>query len=314
MTLHIISLLLSFLVLVFAADSFVKGASRIACRWHVSPLLIGLTVVALGTSAPEIVVAITAAVQKQGALAIGSALGSNIANVGIVLGGCALFSPIPVRRAILRREYIVLLLATIVAVLLMMDGDLSHRDGLCLIALFTVFLVTAVIYTRKHRREFSQTSDAEKIDAQGAAWPWLLLGLVLLPITANVFVHHALGIARSLGVHESVVGLSMVAIGTSVPELATSLVGMMKGQHDMAIGNVLGSNIFNLLAVLPFPGLFDPGKLPPHFVSRDLPAVMISTLAIFLVGFAWGGRDGRINRWEGALLLLGYAAYLWILF
>lgn len=309
MTMHIVSLLASFVVLVWAADRFVTGASRIALHWHISPLLIGLTVVALGTSAPEIIVAVTAAIKHQGGLAIGSALGSNIANVGLVLGVCALFSPIPVRRMTLKREYIVLLMASLLVLVLMLDGDLSRQDGFILLVVFIVFLCGVVAWALySHRGERIKVAEPPD-NLLRWAWVWLVVGCVTLPVAADFFVAHASSIAQAMGVSQVVIGLTMVAIGTSLPELAASLVGMYKGHHEIAIGNVIGSNVFNLLAVLPFPGLLDPAHLPPHVLSRDLPAVLISTLAIFFVGFAWRG-DGRIQRWEGALLLISYGVYL----
>jgi cation:H+ antiporter len=294
--------------LVFGADRFVYGASAIARRLGVSPLLVGMLIVGLGTSAPEMLVSATAALDGTGGIALGNAVGSNIANIGLVLGVAALIKPIEMHRDVVRRELPVVLLITGLVAVLLIDGSLTVRDGAVLVLLLVLFLVRAIKTGRDAEDE--EDTSKEPLVGYGRAAVWTILGLVILVGSSRGVVWGASTIARSLGVSDLIIGLTIVAIGTSLPELAASIASALKGQHAMAIGNVLGSNVFNLLAVLPFPAFLDPGELDPGLLERDY-AVMAG-LTVLLLLFAVGPR-ARINRVEGAVFLLVFVGYLALL-
>lgn len=311
------SVIIGLLLLTWAADRFVAGASAIAYRAGVSPLLVGLTIVALGTSAPEVFVAATASWHHNAGLAIGNALGSNIANIGLVLGVTALLCPLRVSSRTLRREYPVLFLIMLLTWLMLRDDWFSRMDGLMLVVGLIAFVVW-IIHQGIKEHNHSDPLAAEYKAAipsrlsLGMASMWFIIGLVLLPLSANLLVSGAVIIAKALGISELIIGLTIVAIGTSLPEVATSVISALKSEPDLAIGNIIGSNIFNLLAVLPFPGLLAPGRIEHHVLSRDIPAMFAFTVILFLVAY---GRNntGTIRRREGVLLLTCYAAYLGLL-
>jgi cation:H+ antiporter len=294
--------------LVFGADRFVYGASNLARRMGVSPLLVGMLIVGLGTSAPEMLVSATAALDGSGGIALGNAVGSNITNIGLVLGISALIKPIELHRDVVRRELPVVLLITGLVAVLLIDGALTGRDGAVLLVLLVVFLVRT-IRTGKAAEE-EQDEQKETLVGYGRATMWAVLGLAILVGSSRGVVWGASTIASSLGVSDLIIGLTIVAIGTSLPELAASAAAALKGEHAMAIGNVLGSNVFNLLAVLPFPALLAPGELDPGLFERDY-AVM-GGLTVLLMLFAVG-QKGRINRVEGSVFLLVFAGYLTLL-
>jgi cation:H+ antiporter len=294
--------------LVFGADRFVFGASNLARRLGVSPLLVGMLIVGLGTSAPEMLVSVIAAVDGAGGLAIGNAVGSNIANVGLVLGVAALIKPIDLHRDVVRRELPVVLGITAIVALLLIDGSLGVIDGAILVAMLIVFMIRTI----RAGRSLDEDDEEDKppLDSYARATRRLIIGLALLVGSSRAVVWGASTIASTLGVSDLIIGLTIVAIGTSLPELAATAASAFKGEHAMAIGNVLGSNVFNLLAVLPFPALIDPGEFEPGLLERDY-AVM-GGLTVLLMLFALGHR-GRINRVEGGVFLLVYVGYLTLL-
>ncbi len=302
-----------FVLLMWGADKFVEGASALAANWGVSPLLIGLTIVSLGTSAPEIVVSIAAALRDNAALAIGNVIGSNIANIGLVLGIAAVVSPMKVNSTTLRREYPILFLIMLLVAFVLSDGILSRGDGLVLLAALAAFMAWLIVVGRQ-----SQQVDpmAEEFLAEiplglstKKAIGWLLLGVTLLPLGSQCIVRGAEIIARSFGLSELLIGLTIVAIGTSLPEVAATITAARKQEHDIAMGNIIGSNIFNLVAVLPFPGLLNPGPISASVLTRDLPVMFGITLLLFLVAYGFR-KPGTVKRWEGLLLLLCYTTYL----
>ena len=301
--------------LVWSSDKFVDGAAAIA-RWAgLSPLLIGLTIVSLGTSAPEIVISIIASLSGSGELAVGNALGSNIANTGLVLGVTLIIKSMAVEASAIRRELPQMMGATLLAGALLADGELSLLDGTVLLSALILFLFLL------SKRGPGQEATAVKVAASaGLAWLKFLGGLVLLVISSRVLVVGAVNVATALGVSELIVGLTIVAIGTSLPELAASVVSAVKGHADMAIGAILGSNIFNLLIVLPIPGLLGPLSLEANVYYRDW--LYTAFTASLLAFFMWQAQrsairrqkaSGELSRFAGVVLLGTYITYLGIL-
>ncbi len=306
-----IAILVGLVILVWSADRFISGAAALADNLGVSPMLIGLTVVGFGTSAPEVLVSVMAALDGNPGLAIGNAIGSNIANIGLILGVTAIVIPLSVHSSVLRREYPVLLVVSIIAYGLMWDGELSRVDGVVLISLL-VLMLGWMIYTAKtgaadpiageYEAEIPHNMPTQK------ALITLSVGLALLLLSSRLLVWGATQVAVGLGVSDVVIGLTIVAIGTSLPELAASITSALKKEDDIAIGNVIGSNLYNLLAVLSIPGLLAPGAFAPEVITRDLPVMLGMTLFLFLMGYGFG-KPGRINRMEGVLLLVCFIAY-----
>ena len=301
--------------LVWSSDKFVDGAAAIAGWAGLSPLLIGLTIVSLGTSAPEIVISIIASLSGSGELAVGNALGSNIANTGLVLGVTLIIKSMAVEASAIRRELPQMMGATLLAGALLADGELSLLDGTVLLSALILFL-----FLLSKRGPGKEATGVEAAASAGLAWLKFLGGLVLLVISSRVLVIGAVNVATALGVSELIVGLTIVAIGTSLPELAASVVSAVKGHADMAIGAILGSNIFNLLIVLPIPGLLGPLPLDASVYYRDwlYTAFTASLLALFM----WQAQrsasrhqkaSGELSRFAGVVLLGTYITYLGIL-
>lgn len=302
-------------LLVWSADWFINGAGGLARNFGVPPLLVGLTLVALGTSAPEMLVAIVAALKGNGILALGNALGSNIANIGLVLGVSALIKPLKINAILLRREFPILLLITLVVGVMFKDGYFSHREGMVLL-LGTLGLLIYIFYLGLQAKQAKAlemlTPELPSVISTKKASIQLITGLILLPLSAEMFVHGAVTFAHILGVSDLVVGLTVVAIGTSLPELFTSVIGMLKGEDDIVLGNILGSNIFNLLVVLGLPGVIAPTVLPPEIFHRDY-VWMLALTSSFFIGSLIKGKPLRLSRWEGIILLFAYVIYLWLL-
>ncbi len=311
-----VAIVLGLVILVWSSNQFINGAAALADNLGVSPMLIGLTVVGFGTSAPEILVSTMAAFNGNPGLAIGNAVGSNIANIGLILGFTALLIPLSVHSSVLRREYPLLLAVSVLALLLMWDGDLNRLDGIAL-AVTLVLVLGWMIYTAKTGAAdpIAGEFDAEiphNIPTQKAV-VLLIGGLVFLLLSSRMLVWGAVNVAASLGVSDVIIGLTIVAVGTSLPELAATITSALKGEDDLAIGNVIGSNLYNLLAVLCIPGLVAPGAFSSEIMNRDLPVMMALTLFIFFVGYGLG-KQGRINRVEGLFLLLCFIGYQTLLF
>lgn len=316
MLIDILALLLGLVVLVFAADWFVDGASAIARNFGISPLLIGLTIVGLGTSAPEIMVSSLASFQGNPGLAIGNAIGSNIANMGLILGVTALLAPLAFHSRLLKRELPVLMLISIACYVLALDG-LSVFDGVLMLLGLVAFLYWLIrtamaehksdILTKEVEAEVPETMPNNK------AWIFFVLGLLGLLISSKVLVWAAVNIAHAMGVSDLVIGLTIVALGTSLPELAASIGSVLKGEDDLAVGNVIGSNVYNLLAVFSLPALIAPGPVDVTVISRDFPVLLAFTGVLFILGVGLS-RAGNINRWEGGGLLSAYLFYQWTIY
>ncbi len=305
-------LIFGFIALVWSADRFLSGAASCATNLGVSKMLIGLTVVSVGTSAPEILVAIFAAVEGNPLLAVGNAMGSNIANIGLVLGITALVAPLPFSKTVRRSELPWLLGATFLAIALLFDLRLSFFDGVILLAGLALILFRLIKGQTSSDEDLSAALQEELDELPDMTTPqaaaWLGLGLIVLLISAQVLVYAATEIAHELGVSDMIIGLTIVAVGTSLPELAATIGSAVKGHPDIAIGNVVGSNILNILAVLAVPGLLSATQIDSVALWRD--AGMMLALTLMLALFAYGINSRPvITRFEGAVMLLFWIGY-----
>lgn len=309
---NIAELIAGLLLLIWGADRFVHGAAATARNLGVAPLLIGLTVVAFATSAPEVLVAIVAASRGQTDLAVGNALGSNIANIGLVLGAVAIIRPIEMTSAILRREMPALLAVSLLTVSLFLDSYLSRIDGLVLLSGLLIVMVWLVRLGIRSSESDPMTADYDaeipRDMTMSAAIAWLVVGLVVLLFGAEFMVDGAIAIARALGVTELVIGILVVAVATSLPELAVSLVSAMKGEYGLALGNIVGSNTFNSLAVIGIAAIIHPAQLPPSVLSLHIFVLVAFTLVLFAMTYDYDNK-GHISRLEGMALLVAFLAY-----
>lgn len=310
MLLAIAAIIFGLGLLIYSADRFVDGASATAQHLGMSPMLIGLTVVAFGTSAPEMLVSAMAALEGSPGLAIGNALGSNIANIALVLGATALVSPIPIRNSLVKVELPILTIASIGAGLLVLDHYLSLFDSAILMAVLVLCLYLFYRYQSQHPEDTIEPLNDMSL-TKGILW--LVLGLVLLGIGSRILVEGAVYIATAMGVSDVVIGLTVIAIGTSLPELAASIASARKGEHGLALGNIIGSNLFNLLGVMAIPALIAPVIIEANVIWRDFGLMMVLTLAIFLVCIK-ARNTGTISRFVGTIGLLIYVMYMLLLY
>jgi len=310
MLIAIIAVLVGLGLLIWSADRFVDGASATAGHLGMSPMLIGLTIVAFGTSAPEMLVSTMAALDGAPGLAIGNAIGSNIANIALVLGATALVSSIPIRGDLVRTELPILTVATLGAGIILLDYYLDLVDAMLLLFGLVLCLYLFKRYQCQHPED--QTTPQSSMSLKKGII-WLILGLVFLAIGSRILVGGAVHIATALGVSEMIIGLTIIAIGTSLPELAASIMSARKGQHGIALGNVIGSNIFNLLGVMAIPALISPVVIEADALWRDYGLMLLLTLFLFAVGFK-ARNGGSISRFMGILLLLIYVMYMLLLY
>lgn len=313
MALAVLAIISGFALLVWSADRFVEGAAATAQHAGMPSLLIGMVVVGFGTSAPEMVVSAMAALDGKPDIALGNALGSNIANTGLILGITALIAPIAVHSKIVRRELPLLLTIGVLAGVLLWDNALTRIESLLLLAGFFGLIGWSIFAALGSRDDVLATEMEQELAARsmplGRALFWLAAGLILLIVSSRILVWGAVDIAQALGVSDLVIGLTIIALGTSLPELAASVIAARKGEHDIAIGNVVGSNMFNLLAVIGIAGVIAPMQsVAAEVLSRDWPTMMAMTVALFVMAYGFRGA-GRINRVEGLLLLTSYLAY-----
>jgi cation:H+ antiporter len=309
---NVFEVIVGLLALIWGADRFVHGAAATARNLGVPPLLIGLTIVALATSAPEILVSLVASLRHEPDLAIGNAIGSNIANIGLVLGVVAILRPVELKSATLRREMPALLAVSLLTVSLFLDSYLSRVDGLVLL---TGLVIVMIWLTRLGFRSSSSDPLQAEFDAEiprhmsmKVAVFWLLVGIGTLLFGAELMVDGAIEIAKALGVSEIVIGITMVALATSLPELAVSAVSAFRGEYGLAIGNIVGSNIFNLLAVIGVAATIQPAALHPSVLSLHIFVMVAFTLVLFAMTYEYEGR-GQITRFEGFALIAAYLAY-----
>ena len=311
MVLAFLAVIFGLVLLVWSADRFVEGSASTARHFSVPPLLIGMVIVGFGTSAPEMVVSALAASQGNPGIALGNAYGSNIANIALILGLTALISPIVVHSQVLRKELPILVLITGLAAWQLTDNHISRLEALFLLAVFVALMAWSI------RTGLTQPDDAFGNETQEAGigstsirWAviWMLVGLLLLIIASRILVWGAVTLAQSFGVSDLIIGLTIVAVGTSLPELASSVIAARKGEHDIALGNILGSNLFNTLAVVGIAGTIHPMTVGSEVLYRDVLVMSLLTLSLFVFGIG-SKKSGRINRPGGALLMTSYFCY-----
>ena len=316
MILAIVAVIIGLAVLVWSADKFVDGAVGIAEYCGMSTLLIGMVIVGFGTSAPELTVSALSAGQGNPELALGNAYGSNIANIALILGATALISPILMQRSVIRGDLPILIAVSILSIVLVWDGSVVRWNGVLLLVVFALVMGYSIWRElRKAHAEATESVEEESAEkaSLGKSIMWLVLGLVLLVASSRALVWGAVEIARTLGVSDLLIGLTIVAIGTSLPELASSIAAARKGENDLAVGNIIGSNLFNTLAVVGLAATISPmDEIEKAVTYRDMPLMTALTVALIVLGFRRKG-DGRLNRIAGAILLAIYVGYLALL-
>ena len=312
MMLAVTFLVLGFILLIYSASRFVEGSAVVARYLGMPPLLIGKVVVGFGTSSPELVVSVTAAANGNSTLALGNAFGSNIANIALIIGLVALINPIIVRSEVIKKELPILFGITMLVGWLISDNQLSRFDACYLLVAFILVILWSIFQGMRNPQD--QIANDLKNELNNniisikKAIMWLVIGLILLIAASRMLVYGAVYIAQGLGISDLVIGLTVVAIGTSLPELASSLVAIKKGENDMALGNIIGSNLFNTLAVIGLAALVQPMEITPEVISRDWTLMMALTLSLLILGIGIK-KQGRINRFEGALLLITFFIY-----
>lgn len=316
MLLEYLGILSGLILLVFGADRFVLGAANIARGLGMPPLVIGLTIVSIATSAPEVLVGSVAALDGKLEIAIGNAIGSNIANIGLVLGLAVLIVPVKIASKTLRLEYLLMFMAAVIAIVLMLDYELNRMDSIILLAVLAAFLYQIVRIAKQTPASDPLTGEFElelrQIIPIKKSMIFFLLGLILLLAGAELLVRCSVAIARSFGISDLVIGLTIIAVGTSLPELAASVMSVLKKEVDIAVGNVVGSNMFNMLAVIGIPVLIQPSVFGGEVLSRDFPVMMAMTLLMGWMVFVRGA--GRFDRIEGGVLLICFGFYQYWLF
>lgn len=314
MFLFVIAIIFGFALLVWSADKFVEGAAATAKHLGMPTLLIGVLIVGFGTSAPEMVVSAIAAMDGNPGLALGNALGSNIVNISLILGLTAMIVPISVNSKIIKKEMPLLILIVLLSGYFFIDSQLTFTEGLILLFCFIALIMWSIFSAMKNRGDALENEFEEELKTHAmslkAGLLWLLVGLVLLILSSRILVWGAVGVAYEFGVSDLIIGLTIVALGTSLPELAASIVATKKGEHDIALGNVMGSNMFNILAVIGIAITINPMEsIDPAVLLRDWMVMLGLTLLLLVMIYGFNGKKGRINRVEGTILFLCYIAY-----
>ncbi|SFH44043.1 calcium/sodium antiporter [Modicisalibacter xianhensis] len=312
MLMAIAAIVVGLIILVWSADRFVDGAAATANHLGVPTLLIGMLVIGFGTSAPELMVSALAAGQGNPGLALGNAYGSNITNIGLILGFVALMSPLAVHSQVLKQELPLLGLVTLISAWFLLDGEISRLDATILIVLLLVVMGFSIWRARQGNGDALGMNTEQDISENAmslkAGVIWTLVGLALLIVSSRMLVWGAVYIAQTFGVSDLIIGLTVVAVGTSLPELASSISAVRKNEHDLVLGNVVGSNLFNTLGVVGLAGVIAPISSVSEALYRDWPVMAALTLAVVIFGIGWRGQ-GRINRFEAAALLMAYLVY-----
>ncbi len=319
MILFTLGLLAGVIGLAWGADRFVDGASSLAGRLGISPLIIGLTLVSLGTSLPELLVTLTATLKNLPDVAVGNVVGSNISNIALILGTTALVRPLTIHSRLLVRELPLLLIISGAFWFTAASGQISRLEGLALIAGLVLFLVWVGRSARMDSSDPVLTEAAQMVEEHHGtttnSLTAVVTGVVALIVGSRLLVWGGVGIAHAYGVPELVIGLSLVALGTSLPELATTMAGAIKGEDDIAVGNIIGSNIFNCLAIVGIPATIRPMMVHSTALVRDFPVMMLLTLALWPIFYPFGrSGNGVVNRFEGLLLLTAYVIYMFYIF
>ncbi|WP_273207108.1 calcium/sodium antiporter [Marinobacter subterrani] len=318
MLMAIAAIVAGLVLLVWSADKFVEGAAATAKHLGMPTLLIGMVIIGFGTSAPELAVSAMAAADGNPGLALGNAYGSNITNIALIVGLTAIIAPIAVHSQVIRKELPLLVVLTLIAGAQLLDGDLSRLDGWILLGVFAAVMGWSIYQGMKGRGDpLAGETDAEIIAHPmplKTAIIWLVIGLILLIVSSRMLVWGAVTIAQSLGVSDLVIGLTIVAVGTSLPELASALAAVKKNEHDLILGNILGSGIFNTLAVVGLAAVIQPLAVDPEVLYRDWTLMLALTVGLFLMGFGLTGWRRLVSRLDGAILMLAYLAYTSYLF
>lgn len=314
MILYLLAIVAGFVILVWSADKFVDGAASTAKHLGMPTLLIGILIVGFGTSAPEMVVSAIAAMEGNPGLALGNAIGSNIVNVALILGVTALVSPIVVNSNIVKKEIPILLVIVFIIGYLLLDNTLTLVEGIILLAGFFALIAWSIISAMRNKGDALESDMEEELIEHPmslkAGIIWLLIGLILLVASSRLLVWGAVGIAHEFGISDLIIGLTIVALGTSLPELAASVMAARKGEHDIAIGNVVGSNMFNILAVIGIATVIAPmNNIPLEVLQRDWIVMLVLTIALLLMSYGFKAKNGVINRTEGTILIICYVAY-----
>jgi len=313
-----LAILIGFALLIWSADKFVLGASNTARSFSISPLIVGVVIVGLGTSAPEMLVSAMAASAGNTGLSIGNAIGSNITNVGLMLGLTALFYPLQIHSNLLKREMPVLLAIILLSYYLLWDQYLSFWDGLLLLVMMFAMLGYTIWEAKSHGDDQLPQEILDEMPEEigkSAALKWLFIGIVVLVASSRILVWGAVEVAEYFQVSDLIIGLTIVAIGTSLPELAATIAAARKKEFDLAVGNIIGSNIFNILGVMALPGLIHSDTFDTEVLTRDYPIMIGLIIALMLFSIAWRkAKTGSLGRIEGALLLAGYIGYMFWLF
>ena len=327
MILSIVAIVVGLVLLVWSADWFVDGAVGVAHFFGMSTFLIGMVIVGFGTSAPEMVVSVLSALNDTPQLALGNAYGSNIANIALILGVTALIIPVVVQKQAMSRDIPILIAMTVLTVFLLIDGNVSRMDGIVLLLAFVAIMAFNIMSELRQKRKRKKSAAADDLDSEyGSAEKvsivrsslLLLMGLLLLIVSSRMLVWGAVNVAQALGVSDLLIGLTIVAVGTSLPELASSIAAARRGENDLAVGNVIGSNIFNTLVVVGLASVIAPIQAAdPEVMSRDVPIMSALTLFLFLICIPvkkkYGKRVSGFGRIGGALFLSLYVAYLVLL-
>jgi len=314
MILYLFSVIAGFIVLVWSADKFVEGAASTAKHLGMPSLLIGILIVGFGTSAPEMVVSAIAAMEGNPGLALGNAIGSNIVNIALILGVTALISPIVVNSNIVKKEMPLLLGIVLISGYLLLDNTLTFAEGIILLLGFFALVSWSIISALKSKNDTLESEIEDELVENEMSLKagifWLVLGLVLLIGSSRLLVWGAVGVAHEFGVSDLIIGLTIVALGTSLPELAASVIAARKGEHDIAIGNVVGSNMFNILAVIGIATIIAPmNNIPLEVLQRDWIVMLVLTIALLIMAYGFKNKEGKITRLEGMILVVCYVAY-----
>jgi cation:H+ antiporter len=314
MVLYLAAIIAGFVILVWSADKFVEGAASTAKHLGMPSLLIGILIVGFGTSAPEMVVSAIAAMEGNPALALGNALGSNIVNIALILGVTAIVAPITVNSKIVKKEIPLLLLIVLASGYLLLDNSLTLVEGIVLISGFFTLIAWSIVSAFRGRGDTLEAEmDSELIEHEmtlKVGIIWLVIGLLLLIASSRLLVWGAVGVAHEFGVSDLIIGLTIVALGTSLPELAASVIAARKGEHDIAIGNVVGSNMFNILAVIGIATIIAPmNGIPVEVLNRDWIVMFALTIALLVMAYGFRSKEGKITRVEGTILIICYIAY-----
>lgn len=318
MLLFSLAIIVGFALLVWSADKFVEGAATTAKQLGMPTLLIGILIVGFGTSAPEMVVSAMAALEGNPTLALGNALGSNIVNITLIIGATAVIYPIAVNSKVVKKELPILIILTLVIGFMLLDSSLTFIEGIVLLVGLFGLITWSIFAAFKDKGDVLESEFEEEFIAHPMSLKlgitWLIVGLVLLIVSSRILVWGSVGIAHAFGVSDLIIGLTIVALGTSLPELASSIAATKKGEHDIALGNVVGSNMFNTLAVVGIATVIEPMEsISAEVFQRDWSVMFLLTIALFAMAYGFKSKGGQINRIEGAILLacyIGYNSYL----